>query len=94
MGLNTMTYESFSSQYTFLDSEHFPNGIQKRSDFTQIEVDVLSRCGHTMKQLYDGLMKPENEDQKRFLAVVQGQIKPLFHIEYVFLKYLSLIQQK
>ncbi|MDX2504687.1 MAG: DUF413 domain-containing protein [Gammaproteobacteria bacterium] len=89
-----MIYDSFISNTRFSDLEHFPLGILNIRDFTQMETDVLLRCGFKMKQLFDGDLEPENEDQKRFLAVVRGFKKPLYHIDYVFLKYLSLIQKK
>lgn len=94
MGLRTMIYDSFYSSSKFSDIKNFPNGIQRCSYFTQMEADVLTRCGDTMIRLYNGDLKPENEDQKRLLDVLHGVQKPLYHIEYVFLKYLDLIEQE
>lgn len=88
-----MIYDSFISKTKFSDVKNFPYGILNIRDFTQIETDVLTRCGYKMMQLFDGDIEPENEDQKRFIEVLRGQKKPLYHIEFVFLKYLSLIQK-
>lgn len=93
MGLQTMIYDSFISSQSFSDAEHFPYGIKKNYNFTQMEADVLTRCGFKMMQLINGNLEPENEDQTRLIQVVKGQIKPLYHIEFVFLKYLSLCQR-
>jgi len=94
MGLQKMIYDSFISNTKFTDVENFPFGLQNNCNFTQMEADVLMRCGFKMKQLYDGTLAPENEDQKRFLYVLSGEKKPLYHIEFVFLRYLSLIQNQ
>lgn len=89
-----MLYDSFFSNSPFSDKDNFPNGFHNISDFTQIEADVLIRCGQVMKNLCDGVLEPQNKDQERLLDVINGNKKPLYHIEHVFLKYLSLIQNK
>ena len=94
MGLQNMIYDSFISNTNFSDMENFPFGLQNNCDFTQMEADVLMRCGFKMMQLYEGKLTPENEDQKRFLEVLRGEKKPLYHIEFVFLRYLALIQKE
>lgn len=94
MGLQKMIYDSFISSQKFSDIENFPYGIEKNHNFTQMEADVLMRCGVKMMQLFNGELVPENEDQKRFIEVAKGQIKPLYHVEFVFLKYLSISEAK
>ena len=89
-----MIYDSFISDVRFTDTLNFPDGIQKNQYFTQMEADVLTRCGHKMMQLFEGTIEAENDDQVRFLAAVKGKIKPLYHLEYVFLKYLALVNQQ
>ena len=94
MSLKFMIYDSFFSDKKFYDLDNFPDGFEKVSDFTQMEAGVMSRCGHIMSKLYEGSLEPVNEDQQRFIDVIKGRKKPLYHIEYVFLKYLALVQQK
>jgi uncharacterized protein YifE (UPF0438 family) len=94
MGLRFMMYDSFLSNETFSDEQNFPGGFHNSRDFTFIEANILNQCGFILKQLHDGTRIADNDDQQHFIDVMQGLKKPLYHIEYIFLKYLAIRNQK
>lgn len=89
-----MSLNTFISDIKFYDNTNFPYEFSRCGDFTLKEAETLTNCGYIMQQLEKKQMQPENEEHNHFLDVIEGKHNPLYNHEYVYLKYLNLIEQK
>ena len=55
---------------------------------------LLNDYGVTLKQLYEGTLMPESDDEKRFIQAVNGEVEALSPYEIVWKKYIKLIAPK
>ena len=84
--------ESFESSCLFYDAMHFPHGFNRAGVFTRTEAELLNRCGFVIKQLSDYSKEPENDAQRRMLAVIHGEETAESLIERTWMKYLDHIK--
>jgi|GEM_PF-141290 len=74
----------------FYDNVKFPRGFAKSGDFTLLEEDLLVTYGDTMLSLEQGLLRPDNAEEKHFLKVLSQPNKAKSRLEQVWLKYIRL----
>ncbi len=74
----------------FSDSKGFPRGFSKSGDFTILEDELLTTYGQTMLDLEQGILDPENSEEKHFLKVVKNPGKAKSKLERVWVKYTKL----
>ncbi|MCW8929898.1 MAG: DUF413 domain-containing protein [Gammaproteobacteria bacterium] len=89
-----MSINNFSSGIKFCDNDNFTYQFSRSGDFSIDEANILTECGYVMKKLEKREMRPENEEQCHFVGVIEGLIKPLYRSEFVYLKYLDIIEKK
>lgn len=89
-----MNKTSFLSERTFYDAEHFPNGFAREGIFSLKESDILSECGHVIKQLSTGAQQPTNSDQEQMLTFLQGMKEAEDIIEKAWQKYQNHINKQ
>lgn len=73
----------------FFDAKHFPRGFSRSGEFSISESYLLEKFGDTLNQLATGSLKPENEEERRFVAVCQGKYCPESSPEKLWLKYVE-----
>lgn len=72
----------------YFDDIHFPRGFSRSGEFTVVESMLMNDFGYTLKCLHDGVLMPENVEEKRFIDVVTGTQEPQSQIEKTWMKYL------
>lgn len=72
----------------YFDDIHFPRGFSRSGEFTVSESILMNDYGHTLKSLHDGILMPENEEEKRFIEVLNGSQEAQSQVEKTWLKYL------
>ncbi|MFY8327707.1 DUF413 domain-containing protein [Pseudoalteromonas sp. ZZD1] len=82
--------QAFVSQRQFYDDQNFPRGFSRSGNFTLLEASILEQHGVVLKGLYNKTLEPQNEIQKQFIAVINGNLEPHNAIERAWLKYLKL----
>lgn len=78
----------------FIDRQHFPYGFRKSGDFSISEADLLTKFGKTLLSLEASEITPETEDEKHFVAMIQGQVPPTSNLEKTWAKYVRLARGK
>lgn len=78
----------------YFDDKHFPMGFRRSGDFTIPEAKLLAEYGVTLKQLSDGKLSPNSEQEQQFMLVLAGSALPQSPIEKVWLKYLKVTSPK
>ena len=81
-------------QSEFFDDKHFPMGFRRSGDFTIPEAKLLTEYGVTLKQLANGSLAAESEQEHQFIKVVAGESEPQSQIEKVWIKYLKVTSPK
>jgi len=89
-----MNNDSFASNCRFYDTINFPHGFHRAGVFTRTEAELLTRCGHVIKQLSEQQLKPENAEQQHMLDVLEGAEEPTTVLEKAWVKYLRVTQAK
>ena len=89
-----MSLNSFSSKTKFYDDKNFPYGFQRSGYFTFIESECLTNCGHLMNQLAQKKVKPEGEEQKHFMQMLEGKVEAVHEAEKAYVKYQQIIAKK
>lgn len=82
------------SQKPFIDRQHFPYGFRKSGDFSISESDLLSRYGKNLLALESGELSPTTEDERHFVAFVQGKAEASNNLEKAWQKYVRLARGK
>ncbi len=82
--------ESFSVTRRFFDDKNYPRGFSRHGDYTIRESQTLEQFGQACLALETGERKPKTEEEKRFVAVMQGAEIAESVIEKAWLKYRSL----
>ena len=85
---------SFESEKPFNDFQHFARGIRRSGEFTIKESDMLEKCGTAMMEIYKGIRKPKDKDEKTFYKQITGNEVITDHNTKVFKKYLQVIQPR
>ena len=78
----------------YFDDKNFPMGFRRSGEFTIPESNLLTEYGMTLKQLTDGSITPESEQEQQFLKVITQQLEPQSPIEKVWIKYLKVTSPK
>lgn len=82
------------SNTPYYDDLNFPRGFSRSGEFTIAESTLLNDYGHTLKSLHDGVQMPDNEEEKRFVAVVNGIEEAVSNLEKTWTKYLKSVAPK
>lgn len=72
----------------YFDDTHFPRGFSRSGEFTVAESLIMNDFGYTLKCLHDGVLMPENTEEKNFIEVVTGHKEAETQIEKTWMKYL------
>jgi len=86
--------EGFNRGAMFYDMKKFPRGFNKYGEFTKDEASLLHDYGRGLQELEKGEKKPENKQQKQFLAVCRGERKPETFLEKTWMKYIDRLNRK
>lgn len=89
-----MAINSFLSDSDFYDVINFRHGFARSGMFTKSEAEILRRCGHAIKRLANGSVRPEDEVQESMLRVLDGVQEPSNEVEKAWVKYLLMINTK
>lgn len=84
-----MANESFKAAKKFYDDKNYPRGFARSGDFTTAESALLEKHGIALKALSDGVQPAANDEERRFVAVVNGEVEAQSTIEKVWVKYLK-----
>lgn len=71
----------------FSDPKNYPYGFSRSGDFSINESKALSQYGCLIAALVDGKVKPETEEDERFLRTAYGKIEPASAAEKAWNKY-------
>lgn len=80
--------------YPFYDDVHFPKGFSRSGEFSILESKILTDFGQTLKSLHYGVLMPDNDEEKRLIAVANGEQPAVSQIEKTWIKYLRAIAPK
>lgn len=78
----------------FFDDLNFPRGFGRSGFFTIKEAEIMENAGRTMKDLFDGILPAQNEDQKKFIDEVNGRVELESECARCWVKYLKKINHK
>lgn len=82
------------SNKPYYDDLNFPRGFSRSGEFSIAESMLLNDYGDTLKSLHDGHLMPENEEEKRFVAVVNRMEEAVSDLEKTWIKYLKSVAPK
>mgnify|MGYP000330207474 CR=1 FL=1 len=82
----TITREALSKRL-FSDPKHYPYGFSRSGDFSIAESKALQQYGALIAALVDGLLLPETEQDKSYIASALGQQAPSCIEEKAWLRY-------
>lgn len=71
----------------FSDPKNYPYGFSRSGDFSINESKALSQYGCLIAALVDAKLKPETEEDERFLRAAYGKIEPASAAEKAWNKY-------
>lgn len=80
-------------QKPFHDAQNYPYGFSRSGDFSIRESQLLQEKGGRLKALWEGVLMPETEEEKGFLAMLKGEKQPESTEEKLWLKYLKRINR-
>jgi len=83
-------YNVRQGSWKFSDYLRFPDGFCLGGEFSIKESILLEAYGTTLKQLYEGVLIPENDAEMHFVRVVNGQQSATTSLELVWLKYIKI----
>ncbi len=79
--------------FPYYDDMHFPHGFARSGYFTKRQAEILTSYGRHLRELWTEEIQAENDVEKSFVAVCQGQKAAESEIEKVWLAYLRAVQQ-
>ncbi|BBA85194.1 uncharacterized protein NARSGI1_00410 [endosymbiont of Sipalinus gigas] len=82
---------SFFSKKRFFDKKNYPYGFSRCGYFTIKESLLLEKFGNAYMDLSNGIRKPINDEEKRFIDVFKGKINAISEHEIVWQKYINVI---
>ena len=71
----------------FYDDINFPHGFKKSGDFNIAEAELLTSIGKRLHNLEQGISKPENQVEERFITVCKEQLEGETKVEILWQKY-------
>ncbi len=74
----------------FYDNNKFKRGFAKSGDFTIAEENILIRYGDTLRQLTDGSLLPESDQENQLIRVLSGDAEAESKLEKTWQKYQKL----
>lgn len=79
--------------FPYYDDLHFPYGFARSGYFTKRQAEILTSYGRHLRELWTEEVLPENEVEKNFVQVCQGNAEAQNEIEKAWLAYLQAIKQ-
>lgn len=77
----------------FSDTKHYPYGFSRSGDFSINESRALSQYGCLIAALVDGVLEPQCEQERTYIAVANGEIQPSSTEERAWVKYQTRINR-
>ncbi|WP_117232496.1 DUF413 domain-containing protein [Vibrio maerlii] len=74
----------------FYDNNKFKRGFAKSGDFTIAEENILIHYGDTLRQLTDGSLLPESDQENQLIRVLSGEAEAESKLEKTWQKYQKL----
>jgi len=85
---------NFDSPRKYYDDQNFPHGFHRSGDFTRAQAQLLEAKGITLKALHEGHQTPDDDDERNFVAMCQGQREASTAIEKTWRSYLNALKKK
>ena len=89
-----MQIEGFKPTGIYSDKKNFPWGFSKSGDFTIDQAKILEIYGKRLLALEQKEISPETQEEKRFVAVCDGDKVASSSLEITWEKYRTVIKQK
>jgi len=79
--------------FPYYDDMHFPHGFARSGYFTKRQAEILTSYGRHLRELWTEEIQPENDVEKNFVAVCQGNKPAETEIERTWQAYLGAVKQ-
>lgn len=79
--------QPFESKKAFYATEHYPYGLAKSGEYTKKQASLLELHGWAYQDLCSEEREPIGEEEKAFVLVCRGEMKPITDHEKVWVRF-------